>query len=158
MPEGLVHSGDFRKGTPLTAGHVFGTPVDTTSTNNGNVEPQSNGTLDANPVTWAPSPTHYGNQTGFSMQATPSIVNMHQSSAGTTTITVTQLGGSASVTLTYSGAPSGVTVAWYPNPTSASSIALVTVGALVPVGRYTITVTGTAGTEVENTNIHLVVT
>lgn len=158
MSEGLVRAGDFREGTPITAGHVFGTPTDTTATNDGNVNPQSNATLDSNLVTWSPDPAHFGNQTGFSMQATPPIINIPQGSAGTSTITVTQLGGSASVTLTYSGAPTGVTIAFGTNPTTADSIATVTVGAAVPVGKYTITITGTAGTEVENTNIHLVVT
>jgi hypothetical protein len=158
VPEGLVRSGDFREGTPITANHVFGTPTDTTATNDGNVNPQANATLDSNPVTWTIDPAHFGNQIGFSMQATPSIVNVAQNSTGTSTITITALLGTPSVTLTYSGAPTNVSIAFGTNPTTSTSVATVTVGATVPVGKYTITITGTASPEVENTNIHLVVT
>ena len=157
MPEGLVRSGDFREGTPITAGHTFSTPV-TVPPNDGNVEPQANTTLDSNPITWLPSPTHFGNGTGFSMQSTPPIVNIARNTTGTTTITVTSLNAApATVTLTYSGAPVGVSIAFGTNPTTGTSVATTTVGAGVAPGKYTITIIGTATPEVENTNIHLVV-
>ena len=82
--------------------------------------------------------------------STPGTVNF--------TVYITQLGGfTGAVTLSYSGAPTGVTIAFSPNPTSTSSTATVTVGALVPFGRYLITITGTSGTEVQNTNFVLIV-
>ncbi len=158
MPDGKVDSGDFRTGTPITAGHVFGTPIGEPA-NDGNVEPQANTTLDSNPVTWAPSPAHFGNQTGFSMQAAPPIVNVLQGGISTSTITITELGGfTGTVSLSYSGAPAGVTIDFAPTSTTSTSTATVTVAADVPIGKYTITILGTSGAEVENTNIHLVVT
>lgn len=154
-PAGLVRSGDNRQGSPITEPHQFGTPVNL-PVNDGNQEPQSNPTLNSNPVTWAPSPSHFGNQTGFSLQATPPKVNVAQSSTGTTTITVTSLGGFAgAVSLTYSGAPAGVTAAFAPSSTTTSSTMTLTVGGSVPIGNYVITVTGTSGTETETTNVHL---
>ena len=159
MPEGRVNSGDFREGTPITAGHTFGTPV-TVPPNDGNIEPQSNSTLDSNPITWVPSPAQFGNGTGFSMQATPPVVNIArgQFPTVTTTVTITSLNAApATVTLTYSGAPVGVSIAFGTNPTTGTSVATLTVGAGVTQGKYTITIVGTATPEVENTNIHLVV-
>ena len=157
MPEGRVNSGDFREGTPITAGHTFGTPV-TVPPNDGNIEPQSNSTLDSNPITWVPSPALFGIGTGFSMQATPPVVNIARGNTGTTTVTITSLNAApATVTLTYSGAPVGVSIAFGTNPTTGTSVATLTVGAGVTQGKYTITIVGTATPEVENTNIHLVV-
>ena len=157
MPEGLVRSGDYRNGCPVILPHVYGTPVNVPEPQ-GNVNPQSNTTLNSNPVTWAPTPSHFGDGVGFSLQAVPPIIIVARSTTGNTAINVTELGGfSGSVTLTYSGAPTGVTVAFAPPSTSTTSTATATVGANTVVGKYTITVTGTSGTEVENTNIHLVV-
>lgn len=157
MPCGKVNSGDFRKGTPITLPHEFGTPVNVPEPQ-GNVMPQSNATLNSNPVTWTPSSAHYGNMPQFSMQAVPPIVIVEQSSVGTVTIPITDLDSfSGSKTLTYSGAPVGVTIVFTPNPATNTSSAAVTVGAAVPEGKYTITIIGTVGTVVETTNIHLVV-
>ncbi len=156
MPAGKVSSGDFRKGTPILVPHQFGTPV-VKPEPQGNVIPQSNPTLDSNPVTWTPSPTHFGNQVGFSLQAVPPIVIVEQGGTGSTSIILTVLLGSPSATLTSSGAPVGVVVSFTTNPETSQSTAEITVGATVPVGKYTITVTGTSGTEAENTNIHLIV-
>src|SRR5271166_4425104 len=153
MPEGIVRSGDFRNGTPVHPGHSFGNSVNSPNPS-GNVNPQANATLDSNPVTWAPSPAHFGNQTGFSMQAEPSMVSSTSPGSVGSTIFVTLLGGFAgTVTLSYSGAPVGVTLAFGTDPTSTNSSVTVTVGAAVPLGKYTITITGTSGTEVENTNL-----
>ena len=158
MPEGKVNSGDFRSGTPIIAPHQFGNTVGT-PVNDGNVMPQANATLNSNPVTWMPSPAHFGNQTGFSLQAVPPIIVVAQGSSGMTTIVVTDLGGfTGTVTFSYSGAPAGVTVAFSPASSTTQTTATVTVGGSVPIGKYTITVTGTSGTETETTNIHLTVT
>jgi hypothetical protein len=59
--------------------------------------------------------------------------------------------------LTYSGAPVGVTLAFVPNPDTSTSVCTITVGAAVPAGKYAITITGTSGTEVNTTVLHLVV-
>src|ERR1700677_870463 len=155
-PCGLVRNGDFRKGTPMLAGHVFGTPVGDPEPF-GNNEPQANTTLDSNPVSWTPAPSHFGNQVSFSLQTVPPIVVIAPNSTGPTDINLTNILGSNSATLTYSGAPAGVTIAFGTNPDTGTSVATITVGSSVPDGKYTITVIGTA-TSVETTNIHLVVT
>jgi hypothetical protein len=155
--EGLVRSGDFRLGTPIVLPHVYGTPVSDPEFQ-GNVNPQANTTLDSNPVTWAVSPTHYGNQVAFSLQSVPPIVVVAPGGTGTVSLNLTNLLSSNSATLTYSGAPVGVTLAFATNPDTSSSVVTITVGASVPAGKYTITVTGTAiSPNIETTNIHLVV-
>ena len=157
MPQGLVRSGDFRKGTPVVLPHQFGNSVGSPEPF-GNIEPQPNTTLFENQVTWAPSPALFGNQVSFSLQTVPPVVVIAQNSTGTTDINLTNLLGSNSATLTYYGAPAGVSVAFGTNPDTGLSIATITVGANVPIGRYTITVVGTvSGTNVETTNIQLVV-
>ena len=106
MPTGLVRSGDFRKGTPITLPHTFGTPA-TLPEPQGNVDPQANSSLSSNPVTWAPSPVHFGNTVDLSLQVVAPIVVVAPSGIGTTNINLTQLLGTPTPTLTYSGAPAG---------------------------------------------------
>jgi hypothetical protein len=155
--QGLVRSGDFRKGTPITLPHVFGNPVGEPEPF-GNNEPQSNSSMSGNLVTWLPSPAHFGNQVSFSLQTVPPVVIAAPGSTVTTDINLTNLLGTSSAELSYFGAPVGVTVAFAPNPDTTTSIATVTVGAAVLAGRYTITVFGTvASPDIEYTYIHLVV-
>lgn len=157
MPDGKVNSGDNRKGNVITPGHQFGTPIGEPEPF-GNTEPQSNATLDSNPVTWAPSPAHFGNTVGYSLQTVPPIVIVQAGSDSLTTVILTTLTGELpSMSLTYSGAPTGVTVSFAPNPDTGVTAVSILVAARVPAGKYTITVAGTAATEVDNTNIHLVV-
>ena len=157
MPQGLVRSGDFRKGTPVVLPHQFGNSVGSPEPF-GNIEPQPNTTLFENQVTWTPSPAVFGNQVSFSLQTVPPVVVVPAGSSGNTDINLTNLLGLSSATLTYYGAPAGVSVAFGTNPDTGLSIATITVGANVPIGRYTITVVGTvSGTNVETTNIQLVV-
>jgi hypothetical protein len=156
MPAGLVRSGSFRNGTPIVLPHVFGTPVALPEPY-GNNEPQANSSLSSNPVTWAPTPNHFGNNVELSLQVVAPIVNVSPGGTGTTNINLTRLLGTPSPTLTYSGAPAGVTLAFAPNPDTGTSVCTVTVGASVPAGRYTITIVGTSGAEVDTTNLHLVV-
>ena len=156
MPSGLVRSGNFRNGTPLTLPHTFGTPV-TLPEPQGNVNPQANSSLSSNPVTWTPSPAHFGNTVDLSLQTVGSIVVVAPGGTGTTNINLTQLLGAPTPTLTYSGAPAGVTLAFAPNPDTGTSVCTITVSSLVPVGKYTITIIGTVGAEVNYTNLHLVV-
>ena len=72
MPLGLDRLGDFRHGTPInTATHNFGNPVTIAAPTGhepqpapigtGNIEPQADPTKNSNPVTWSPSPAHFGN-------------------------------------------------------------------------------------------------
>jgi hypothetical protein len=156
MPLGKVNSGDFRKGTPIVLPHQFGNPVGDPEPF-GNVEPQSNPSLNSNQVTWLPTPSHFGNKIGFSMQCVPPVIVIPQGSSDTVDINVTHLGNGTSATLTYDGAPTGVTVAFGTNPDAATSIATITVDITVPAGKYVINVYGTAAGEVEHTNIHLTV-
>lgn len=160
MPEGLVRSGDFRQGNPITwlptpshFGNQVGLPEPF-----GNPEPQPNATLKGNQVTWLPSSVHFGNQVSFSLQSVPPVVVVAPGSTGTVDVDLTNLRGSNSATLTSFGAPVGVTVAFAPNPDTGVTVATITVGSSVPVGKYTITVVGTVvSPNIEFTQIHLVV-
>src|ERR1700690_2214432 len=122
MPLGKVNSGDFRKGTPILIPHQFGTPV-VVPEPQGNVIPQSNATLDSNPVTWLPVPNHFGNQVGFSMQSVPPIIIIDQGGIDSVSVILTPLLGSPSATLSYSGAPVGVSITFTTNPETAQSTA-----------------------------------
>lgn len=155
MPAGLVRSGNFSKGTPITLPHNFGNVVGA-SEPFGNPIPQSNPSLDSNPVTWAPAPNHFGNGVNFSLQSSPPVVVIAPGSTGTVNIVVTNVDGTNVPTLSYSGAPAGVTIAFGTNPDTTTSVATITVASSVPAGRYTITITGT-GSPSQTTNIHLVV-
>ena len=61
MPRGLNRSGDFRKGTPITLPHEFGTPINLATKNFGNPVPPVSPDQNSNPVTWTPDPAHFGN-------------------------------------------------------------------------------------------------
>ena len=156
MPLGKVNSGDFRKGTPIVLPHQFGTPVAVPEPQ-GNVLPQSNATLNSNPVTWLPAPNHFGNTVEFSLQSVPPIIIIEAGGTGSVNINLTQLLDSPTATLTFTGAPAGVSISFAPNPDTGTSVAEITVAASVPVGKYTIKVVGTGSAETNHTNIHLVV-
>lgn len=156
MPAGKLNSGDFRKGTPIVLPHQFGTPVSNPEPQ-GNVIPQSNTTLNSNPVTWVPSPRHFGNTVEFSLQSVPPIILIEAGGTGMVNINLTQLLDSPTATLTFSGAPVGVSISFVPNPDTGTSTAEITVAASVPTGKYTITIIGTGAQETNTTNIHLVV-
>jgi len=156
MALGKTASGDFRKGTPIVLPHQFGTPVSKPEPQ-GNVIPQSNATLDSNPITWVPTPSHFGNPVEFSLQSVPPIILIEAGGTGSVNINLTQLLDSPTATLTFSGAPTGVTITFAPNPDTGTSTAEITVAASVPTGKYVITVTGTGAQETNHTNIHLVV-
>lgn len=156
MSLGKVSSGDFRNGTPIVLPHQFGTPVGNPEPF-GNVIPQSNATLDSNPITWVPTPSHFGNTVEFSLQSVPPIIIIEAGGTGSVNINLTRLLDSPTATLTYAGAPVGVTISFAPNPDTGTSTAEITVAANVPAGKYTITVIGTGAQETNTTNIHLVV-
>jgi subtilase family serine protease len=95
----------------------------------------------------------------FTLSASPSSVSITQGgAAGTSTITVTDLGGfSGSVSLAASGLPSGVTAAFNPNPTSTTSSLSLTASASATTGTSTVTITGTSGSLVATTTVSLTV-
>ena len=157
MPLGLVRSGDFRKGTPIVLPHQFGNPAISTEPF-GNALPQANTSLDSNPVTWPQNPAHFGNTVDLSLQTVPPTILISPGTTNTVNINLAQLLGTPTPTLAYSGAPAGVTLTFTPNPNTGTSACTITVGSSVATGRYTIAITGTTGTEVNNTNLHLIVT
>ena len=156
MALGKTASGDFRKGTPIVLPHQFGTPVSKPEPQ-GNVIPQSNVRLNGNPVTWLPSPKHFGNTVEFSLQSVPPVIIIEAGGTGSVNINLTQLLDSPTATLTFTGAPAGVSISFAPNPDTGASVAEITVAASVPVGKYTIEVDGAGASETNHTNIHLVV-
>ena len=103
-----------------------------------------------------------GTQTaGFSLSASPSSVTVLQGNSGSSTITSTVTGGfNSAVTLTATGQPTGVTVGFSPGSITGngSSTMNITVGASTAPGTYTITVKGTAGSNVQTTTVSLTVT
>jgi hypothetical protein len=161
MPQGLVRSGDFRNGTPMTLPHNFGNLIGQPEPF-GNVIPQSNSTLNGNPVSGSPTPNMFGNQVSFSLQTVPSVVIVSPGGVGTTTIDLTNLLGVNSESLRVFGTPVGVTVTFAPSLVTTTSLATITVDSSVPAGRYTITVLGSSSRvpipNMEYTFIQLVVT
>ncbi|MGB8536521.1 MAG: FG-GAP-like repeat-containing protein [Acidobacteriaceae bacterium] len=83
-------------------------------------------------------------------------LNVGQGTSGTAAVIVnSQYGFAGQVKLALSGLPSGVTASLSPNPVTAGSDSMLTVtaGSAAPVGQYTITVTGTSGTQAATTTI-----
>jgi hypothetical protein len=157
MPLGKVNTGNFSKGTPITLPHQFGNAVDG-SEPTGNVQPQANPALDGNPVTWAPSPTHFGNNSEISMQAVPAVILIEQGGTGSFTLPITQLNSfSGSTTLSASGTPVGVSISFTINPATTTSTVEINVGAAVPTGRYTALITGTTAFGTYPLNVNFVV-
>ena len=159
MSLGLVKSGDFRSGTPLILPHNFGNLV-TNPANEpfGNPEPQPNARMAGNPVTWLPSPVHFGNQVSFSLQVVPPVVVLSPGGTQTTDLNLTNLLGTNSAELMYFGEPAGVTLIFAPNPDTGTTIVTVSTDTTVPDGRYTITIVGTvASPNIEYVQLHLVV-
>ena len=96
---------------------------------------------------------------GFTLSASPSSLTIAQGSSGTSTITVTDVGGfTGSVTLAASGLPSGVTASFGTNPTTGSSVLTLAASSSATTGSSTVTITGTSGTLTATTTIALTVT
>jgi kumamolisin len=94
----------------------------------------------------------------FTLSASPSSLTITQGSNGTSTITVTDVGGfTGSVTLAASGLPSGVTAQFNPNPTTSTSTLTLTASATATTGTATVTITGTSGSLQATTTIALTV-
>jgi subtilase family serine protease len=95
----------------------------------------------------------------FTLSDSPSSLTITQGGAGgTSTITVTDLGGfTGSVTLAASGLPSGVTAQFSPNPTTSTSTLTLTASATAATGTSTVTITGTSGSLQASTTLALTV-
>src|SRR5579859_7319783 len=100
----------------------------------------------------------------FTIGASPNSLTVTQGSNGTSTITITSVGGfNAATTLTASGLPSGVTAAFSTNPVtppangSATSTLTLTASSTATTGTATVTITGTSGSTVHSTTIALTV-
>jgi subtilase family serine protease len=96
----------------------------------------------------------------FTLSDSPSSLSITQGgAAGTSTVTVTDVGGfTGSVTLAASGLPSGVTATFGTNPTTGSSTLSLTASATATTGTSTVTITGTSGSLTATTTLALTVT
>ena len=94
----------------------------------------------------------------FTLSDSPSSLTITQGSKGTSTITVTDVGGfTGSVTLAASGLPSGVTAAFATNPTTGTSVLTLTASSMATTGSATVTITGTSGSLTATTKLALTV-
>lgn len=87
-----------------------------------------------------------------------SNISMGQGTSSTAYVYVQgQYNFSGAVNLSISGLPSGVTASFSPNPTSSSSTLTLSANISAPVGQYTLTITGTYGTQTATTPISLTI-
>jgi len=100
----------------------------------------------------------------FTISASPSSLTIAQGQSGTSTITVTSVGGfTDAIALSISGVPSGVTATFDPTSVSppsggsATSTLTLAVSASAALGTYPLAVTGTSGTLSHTTSISLTV-
>jgi hypothetical protein len=94
----------------------------------------------------------------FALGASPATLSVAQGASGRSTITVTgQNGFSGSVSLDASGLPSGVTATFATNPTTGSSVLILTASTSAAVGSAAITVKGTSGSLTSSTTIALTI-
>ena len=95
----------------------------------------------------------------FSLSAAPSVVTVGQGSSGTSTITITQVGGfTGTVALSASGLPSGVTARFDPASTPRATTLTLVASSTAAVGTSDVTVTGTSGGLTHTTSLGLAVT
>lgn len=94
----------------------------------------------------------------FTLSDSPSSLTITQGSSGTSTISVTDVGGfTGSVTLAASGLPSGVTASFGTNPTTGTSVLTLTASSSATTGSSTVTITGTSGSLTATTTLALTV-
>jgi subtilase family serine protease len=94
----------------------------------------------------------------FTLSDSPGSLSVTQGNSGTSTITVTDVGGfTGSVTLAASGLPSGVTAAFGTNPTTGTSVLTLTASSTATTGTSTVTITGTSGSLTATTTLALTV-
>jgi hypothetical protein len=116
---------------------------------------ESSNSNEANATPTAPPPD-------FSLSASPTSSSMSRFNGSTSyTVSVVPVNGyTGSVTLSVSGQPSGVSVSWRPSntatPGSPATLSLTSSGA--PRGNYTLTITGTDGTNTHTAQVTLTIT
>jgi len=94
----------------------------------------------------------------FTLGASPASLTVAQSASGKSTITVTgQNGFAGSVTLAATDLPSGVTTAFATNPTTGTSVLMLTASSTAAVGSATVTIKGTSGILTASTSIALTI-
>jgi subtilase family serine protease len=94
----------------------------------------------------------------FTLSDSPGSLTITQGGSGTSTITVTDVGGfTGSVSLAASGLPSGVTAAFGTNPTTGTSVLTLTASSTATTGSATVTITGTSGSLTASTTLALTV-
>jgi subtilase family serine protease len=94
----------------------------------------------------------------FSLSASPSSATMTRNGSASYQVAISPLNGfTGSVTLSVSGYGSGVTPRWSQNPATTGSTLSLT-GANAQIGSYTLTISGTDGTNTHTTRVTLKVT
>ena len=101
-----------------------------------------------------------GTGSGFTLTPATTAVAIPQTTSATDTIMVADFGGfTGNVTLAASGLPTGVTAAFATNPAASSSVLTLTASSAAVIGGpYTVTVTGTSGTQTATTTLTVSVT
>ena len=83
-------------------------------------------------------------------------LNMGQGTSGTSYIYLNpQYGFSGNVALSVSGLPSGVTASFSPNPATSNSILTLSASSSATIGQYSLTITGTSGSQTASTTLAL---
>jgi hypothetical protein len=97
---------------------------------------------------------------GFTLSAAPATLSVAQGGSGTSTISVTDVGGFAgNVALAASGLPSGVTASFAAGTVAGTQVATLTASsAASAAGPVTVTIAGTSGNLTASTTIALTVT
>jgi uncharacterized membrane protein len=86
----------------------------------------------------------------------PGSMSIGQGTSTTTYVYISpEYGFAGNVQFAVSGLPSGVTASFSPNPATASSALTLTASSTAAVGQYTVTVTGTSGTQSASTTFTL---
>jgi hypothetical protein len=94
----------------------------------------------------------------FTIASSAPTLSISQGGNGTSTISVTDLGGfTGSVALAASGLPSGITATWSTNPATGSSVLTLTASGTAATGASTVTITGASGSLTSSTTIALTV-
>jgi sugar lactone lactonase YvrE len=94
----------------------------------------------------------------FTLSALPASLSIVQNNSGTSTISVTGVGGfTGSVKLSASGMPNGVTASFGTNPTAATSVLTFKVSPKATTGTASITVTGSSGSLTRTISIALTI-
>ncbi len=83
-------------------------------------------------------------------------VSLGQGTSATAYVSINpQYGFNGNVTLAATGLPAGVTATFSPNPTNGSTTVTFTASSTATLGQYTVTLTGTSGTQTASTTLSL---